>query len=150
MGRILPTALLVAVAARSGRDEETVVAALEEACQAQLLREAGDEAYAFVHDLIREAIETDLRSARRRLLHRRIAEALEQLPESAHERRAAELAWHFLQAGERVCALPYALQAGDQAEAVFAHAEAEQHYRTALELAGELGDRRREAQRWRS
>jgi len=146
MDRILPTALLTAVAARSGRDEETLVAALEEACQAHLLREAGDEAYAFAHDLIREAIETDLRSARRRLLHRRIAEALEQLPERARERRAAELTDHFEQAGERTRAIPYALQAGGQAEAVYAHAEAEKHYRTAAELARETGDRAREAE----
>jgi tetratricopeptide (TPR) repeat protein len=36
--------------------------------------------------------------------------------------------------------------AGDGAEAVFAHGEAEQHYRTALELAREQGDLGREAE----
>jgi tetratricopeptide (TPR) repeat protein len=36
--------------------------------------------------------------------------------------------------------------AGDQAVAVYAHAEAEQHYRSAIGLAAELGDRAHEAQ----
>ena len=63
-----------------------------------------------------------------------------------HERRAAELAYHFLAADEGERALPYALLAGDQAEAVYAHAEAEGHYRAALALARELGDQAREAE----
>jgi tetratricopeptide (TPR) repeat protein len=49
-------------------------------------------------------------------------------------------------AEERERALPYALLAGDQAAAVYAHAEAEQHYRSAIALAAELGDRAHEAE----
>ena len=83
---------------------------------------------------------------RRVRLHLLAAEALERLPEAAREKRAAELAWHFLQADEGRRALPYAMVAGDQAEAVFAHTEALRHYRTALELAHAVDDRRREAE----
>jgi tetratricopeptide (TPR) repeat protein len=104
----------------------------------------GAHAYSFAHDLIREAVLGDLSGARRADLHLQVAQALEGLAEPARERRTPELAWHFLQAHEAARAMPYALQAGDQAEAVYAHGEAERHYRTALELAGELGDQRRE------
>jgi tetratricopeptide (TPR) repeat protein len=71
------------------------------------------------------------------VLHRKIAEAVEQLP--GREKRAAELAWHYYQGDDPAKALPYALLAGDQAEAVCAHAEAEHHYRMAVSLARELG-----------
>jgi tetratricopeptide (TPR) repeat protein len=43
-------------------------------------------------------------------------------------------------------ALPHALAAGDRAEAVYAHAEAERHYATAAELARAAGDTGREAE----
>src|SRR5579871_5733451 len=49
----------------------------------------------------------------------------------------------------RICSptmTPNALRAGDQAEAVYAHSEAEHHYQTALELAREVGDPASEAQ----
>ncbi len=86
----------------------------------------------------------DLGSARVAATHRHIAEALEELPGAS--RQAAELAWHFAQGGAPDHALPYALQAGAQAEAVYAHAEAERQYRTVARLAHELDDRVREAE----
>jgi tetratricopeptide (TPR) repeat protein len=81
-------------------------------------------------------------------LHGTVAAALEQLPEAkrTHERRAVEPAHHFTRAEEPARALPYALQAGDQDEAAYAHAEAEQQCRTAVELAAGVGDQAREAE----
>jgi predicted ATPase len=70
-------ALLFAIAASSERPEAEVLAALEAACRAKLLVEEGADAYAFTHDLIREVVDADLSAARRALLHRRVAEALE-------------------------------------------------------------------------
>jgi hypothetical protein len=46
-----------------------------------------------------------------------------------------------VQADEREKALWYSLQAGDAARAIYAHADAEMHYRTAVELAEEVDDR---------
>jgi tetratricopeptide (TPR) repeat protein len=60
--------------------------------------------------------------------------------------RAAELAWHFLEGDDPERALRYALLAGDQAEAVFAHEEAERQYRAVLELTREVSDQAREAE----
>jgi tetratricopeptide (TPR) repeat protein len=71
--------------------------------------------------------------------------ALEALPERKRAGRTGELAWQFLQGDDAERALRYSLQAGDEAAAVFAHREAETHYRTALELARELGDEQQEA-----
>lgn len=44
---------------------------------AGLLEEAGEDSYGFVHDVIREVVEGDLGLARRRLLRRQVALALE-------------------------------------------------------------------------
>jgi predicted ATPase/DNA-binding XRE family transcriptional regulator/Tfp pilus assembly protein PilF len=123
--------------------EPEVLAALDEACRVRLLILEGERDYRFAHDVIREVIEADAGSGQRALLHRRVGEALERLPEHSH--RAAELAWHFLEADVVDRALHYSLLAGDAAEGVFAHAEAERHYRKAASLAHDVHDETREA-----
>src|SRR5262249_54054035 len=114
--------------------------ALDEAVTTGQLRETGIELYAFDHALIQQVLYAGLPPHRKRRLHQAAGEALERLPEQERARRAAELAAHFLKADARTRALPYLLLAGSQAEAVYAHAEAEQHYRRALDLAHDLGD----------
>jgi tetratricopeptide (TPR) repeat protein len=126
VGRTVPHRLLVTVA---GLDEESVLAALDAASRAGLLVENGRREHRFLHDVIREVIEADLGAARRGVLHHRVGTALEQLSGTA-----VELAWHFLEGHEPERALPYMVMAGDQAETVFAHEEAEQQYQAALDL----------------
>jgi tetratricopeptide (TPR) repeat protein len=141
-GRVVPQALLIAVAG----PVDTVIAGLDAACTAHLLEVQPGHMYRFTHDLIREAIEADLGPGQRTLVHRRIGRALEQLPAPEQGQNAAQLAWHFREGDEPERALPYTIQAGDQAEEAYAHREAEQLYRSALELARQLGDTSREAQ----
>jgi transcriptional regulator with XRE-family HTH domain/tetratricopeptide (TPR) repeat protein len=141
-GRIITASVVMAV---SAFPEEETLDALDALAHAGLLAEEDTETYRFTHDLIREVVEDDLGSQRRRSLHRRLAEALE-ADEGMRTRHAADLAFHFAEAGERRRALCYALLAGNQAEAVYAHAEAEGHYHLALTTAQELGDHVREAE----
>jgi tetratricopeptide (TPR) repeat protein len=140
-GRVVPGALLLVV---TPRPEEEALDALETLVHAGLLAEDSAGTYRFTHDLIRETVEAMVGSQRRRTLHRRLAEELERQDDQA--RHAPEIAAHFLAASEPRRALPYVLLAGDQAEAVYAHAEAEGHYRSALEMAQEVGDAAREAE----
>jgi tetratricopeptide (TPR) repeat protein len=126
--------------------EVQVAATLQTACRAQLLEESGSIAYRFTHDLIRETLLDSLGKARLALLHRTVADALERLPAPERQRQIAALADHLTQAGEAARALPYSLLAGDQAEAVYAHSEAERHYRAALKAAQDLGDPARDAE----
>jgi class 3 adenylate cyclase/tetratricopeptide (TPR) repeat protein len=128
----------------SGRDERALEEALEKAAEAGLLREAGRDNYGFNHALTQQTLYAEVSSRRRRRLHLAAGEALEQLLKRARETRPAEVAWHFLEGDDAERALPYAILAGDQAEAVFAHTEAEEHYRTALDLAEGLGDQAKE------
>jgi transcriptional regulator with XRE-family HTH domain/tetratricopeptide (TPR) repeat protein len=162
MGSVAPHTLLAAVtAARGVPAERDLTDALDAVDRAGLLIAAQDAgsyklardtrpvralAYRFAHDLVRETIFDAISPARRLGLHRAVAEAIERAPESERQRQAAELADHLTRAGEPGRALPYALLAGDQAEAVYAHSEAETHYRAALELAHASGAAAREAE----
>jgi tetratricopeptide (TPR) repeat protein/DNA-binding XRE family transcriptional regulator len=145
VGRVAPLNVL-RLALRGIGDE--LATSLEAACRARLLEEVRSPvpAYRFTHDLIRETVFASLSQARQALLHRAVADILEQLPLAEQARYLAALADHLMKAGEPGRALPYVLLAGDQAEAVYAHGEAERHFRMAASLAAELGDQTREAE----
>jgi transcriptional regulator with XRE-family HTH domain/tetratricopeptide (TPR) repeat protein len=138
--------LLLAASSSAAADlsESEMLAALDAVEHARLLLGGPKGEYIFAHDLILETIAADLGAARRAALHRAVGEALEAL--SGGEKRAEELAYHFMGADEPARALPYALRAGDQAEAMFAHVEAEGYYRMAVDLAHEVGDYSRKAE----
>jgi tetratricopeptide (TPR) repeat protein/transcriptional regulator with XRE-family HTH domain len=143
VGREVPRALLLA---QAGQPTAEMVTALEALDRSRLLVESAGARYQFPHDLVREVVLSELSAVRRARLHQQVATALSQVPARRREGHAAELAWHWLEAGDAARALPYTLQAGEQAEAVYAHQDAERHYQTARDLARELGDQRREAE----
>jgi predicted ATPase/DNA-binding XRE family transcriptional regulator len=135
-GQETPRALLLGLAAQLGWGRLDVLEAVERACQARLLEEAGEGVYRFPHELIGEVIEMELSGLRRVILHQQIAEILEQQPGASPVER---LAYHYLRGEQPEKAIHYLERAGDRAAAVYAHAEAEQAYRTFLELATQLG-----------
>ncbi len=130
VGRETPGTLLAAMPLRS----DQLLPALEAACEAGLLEER-DGGYRFVHDIIQEVVETDLGTARRMLLHQRVAEALETEGQAGG---AENLAYHFERAGLVERALPYLERAGDRARERLAHAAAADHYRSAVHHLEEM------------
>ncbi|HYT34480.1 MAG TPA: tetratricopeptide repeat protein, partial [Ktedonobacteraceae bacterium] len=136
VGRRVPHALLVAVAARSGLTEEAALDGLETCVRVRLLGEGGEDAYQFTHDLIREVMLSDLGTARRTLLHRRVAEVLETtVPAPA----ITVLAYHFARSDEQDKAILYLERAGDAARARYAHAEAASAYHEVIARLETLG-----------
>jgi tetratricopeptide (TPR) repeat protein len=81
-------------------------------------------------------VEADVGAARRALLHRRVAQALEDAPASAP---AELLAYHYARGGASEKAGKYLELAGDQAWAQRAHGAAQSHYREVLERLEALG-----------
>ncbi len=81
----------------------------------------------FVHDRIRRTILERMTEDERRRLHRRAAEHLRRNA----PQRAADFAYHFDAAGESLAALPFALEAAEQARRRHALDLAEQQYRIA-------------------
>ncbi len=134
LGSVAQPALLTMVTNQTDQD---VAAALAEACRVRLLEEQAD-AYRFAHDVIQEVVEGDLPTARRRLLHRRVAEALERHPGA---QPVAVLAYHCSRGGDQEKTARYLEQAGDQAVERVAHAAAVSQYREAVEQLDTLGHR---------
>jgi DNA-binding SARP family transcriptional activator len=130
------------VRAASGRSDEEAVAALEELVGRGLVREVGEVSGAaltfdFSHDRLRELVYEETSLARRRLLHRRVAEALRGRARSgravAHA-RAAVLALHYQLAGQEAEAAEQFKLAAEHARTLYANAEALAHFRSALAL----------------
>ncbi len=112
----------------SGRGEEETVAGLEELTHRGLIVERAD-GYDFAHDRLLDLVSERTSLARKRLLHRRVAEAL-----VAGRGDAALIARHQLSAGlEAEAAVSYRA-AADRAMALFAYSEALEGFRTALAL----------------
>ena len=142
---------LVGLAAAAGRDvtlelltegseldDEAVVVAVDELWRRRLLRDHATTSYDFAHDLLREAAYERLTPPRRRLLHRRIAAALERLHAAAPEAVAAQLAHQHARGGQVEQAIHHHRRAAEAATGVFAHDEAVAHGESALALLGEL------------
>jgi predicted ATPase/class 3 adenylate cyclase len=84
----------------------------------------GDGALSFRHGLLRDAAYHGLPFRRRRTLHRRVGEVLEQRADGDGASGAADLTHHFFEAGQWSKALRYGLVAGSEARAVYANVDA--------------------------
>jgi DNA-binding CsgD family transcriptional regulator/tetratricopeptide (TPR) repeat protein len=128
--------------AASGRLESDVLSQLDAALGADLLEEravGNVERYGFAHALIQQTLYDELPNHRRRRLHRRVGEALETLG-AGRVPEAAQLARHFVAARDDERATRYSIEAGEQAAARYAHAEAVSHYQVAADRLSVLGD----------
>lgn len=149
LGRSFDLALLVRT---SGRSEDEVVAGLEELVARRLVEEragrrGGEVRYDFTHTKLREVAYDTASLARRRLLHRRAAEAI--AARSGDDPAAASrIARHFALAGREAEAAEHLVAAGEHARSLYAHREAVEHFEAALALGhpdlarlhGHLGD----------
>lgn len=127
----------------SGRSEEEAVAGLEELMAKGLVEEVrgatgeGALSYDFSHEKLREIVYEETSLARRRLLHRRVAEVM--VSRHARGRResgllAGQIAQQYRFAGNEQLAAKYFKLAGEHARALYAHAQALEHFRMALAL----------------
>lgn len=113
-------------------DEPELLRLMKELIAAQLVVEESEEQFAFRHALTREAIYRQLLLRERKVLHRTIAETIEQLFAPAPEAHLAELAYHFYEAGEWEKALSYAQCAGERAQSLYAPRVAIEQFTRAL------------------
>ena len=134
--------------AASGRSELETVSGMEKLLNEGLIRERGERAerledlptgevfYDFAYEPLRGLVYEEASLTRRRLLHRRVAEAL---VEQSHGRRdpdalAGVIAGHFHMAGLDEMAANYYELAGARAQRLYANAEAAKYFKSALGL----------------
>jgi DNA-binding SARP family transcriptional activator/class 3 adenylate cyclase/alpha-beta hydrolase superfamily lysophospholipase len=147
------TAALVAAAVE--RPEEEVESQLDAlAVDGSLIESRPNEtwpdetittAYAFAHELVVETLYGEIAAARRARLHDRIGTRLAEGRGDSGE-RAAQLAWHFTQAGDAERAVRHLLTAAGRAFEKTAAKEAQRHVGAALELVPRIRDDRTRAE----
>ena len=122
----------------SGRSEDETITALEELVRRGLVRELprlSAITFDFAHAKLRDAAYEATSLARRRLLHRRIAELLRADPDGRDDPgRLVQLAIHERDAGRDTEAAEAFLEAGLRARDLYANREAASHLETALAL----------------
>ncbi len=123
-------------------DEDLLLSALDEAVSARLVSEVSAPVprYRFGHALVRATLYDELTAARRGVLHRKVAEAIEVVHAGALDDYLPALAHHWAQAAapaaEAAKAIEYATRAGDRALAQLAYDESVVYFRSALEILG--------------
>jgi len=145
LGRIFEHRALTTVCAAAPLPEriEDVEPHLGVLTYEELVRERMDDPeleYIFKHALTQEAAYELLLIRRRKELHRRAGEALEQLHPQQRGELASVLAYHFRRGEEWQRAADYAMRAGAQAVKVYAMSEALAHYDNAYEALTKIPD----------
>jgi DNA-binding SARP family transcriptional activator len=120
-------------------DEESLVRGLDELWQRRIVREQGASAYDFTHDKLRAVAYARLGAARRRILHRHIAEALQVVHAANPDAVYAQLALHFERAHEWDRAIEMYRRAAEVATRLYANADALENFQRALELLDRVG-----------
>jgi class 3 adenylate cyclase len=141
IGRQLDLGLLADVIERA---EDELPELLKQAVALSVLSEPASApgTFSFAHFLISRTLYVDLGATGRALLHRRVAEALEELLGDDPGVRVGELARHWAKAApfDRGKAVTYATLAGERALAELAPHEAVRLFTQALDLLGGGGD----------
>ena len=135
IGRAFAPGLLALV---GQEDEDTVLHALDELWQKRIAREHSANVFDFTHDKLREVAYAETSLPQRRLLHRRIAHALETLHMEDLDPISARVAAHYEQAGLFEQAIPHYQHAGSIAAGVYANEDAIHLYTRGLELLKQL------------
>ncbi len=130
VGREFDTGVLVSASSRS---EDDVIAALDELRDRRIVRELTGAAYDFSHDKLRDAAYLRAGEARRRVLHRRVAQATESHAKDL-DSVAAELGAHYEQAGWADRASGFYARAAENAHRVYANERAIVLFEQALTL----------------
>jgi predicted ATPase len=127
--------------AASGRSDEEIVTALETLIEQGLVAEvkgSGERGltYDFSHEKLRTLVYEEASLARRRLLHRRVAEALISRARGRLDLGglAGQIAHHYRLTGQDSDAAEYFKLAGEHARRLYANAESLAHFRAALAL----------------
>ncbi len=127
--------------AASGRSDEEIVTALEALIEQGLVAEVqgnGERGltYDFSHEKLRTLVYEETSLARRRLLHRRVAEALVSRARGRLDlgALAGQIAHHYRLTGQDNEAAEYFKLAGEHARSLYANAEALAHFQAALAL----------------
>jgi DNA-binding SARP family transcriptional activator len=126
------------LAAAGDVEEDGLVRALDELWRRQIVEELAHDRWDFTHDRLREGAYAQIGPARRRLLHRRVAQALELVSASNLDPVSGEIAAHLDRAGQPARAAHFFRRAADVAMGISAAEEAIRSLEAARRALGRL------------
>jgi len=130
IGQIFPFQTL---ARTTGKPEETLADLLESIEKQGIIYMISEETVlGFNHAKLQEVIYAEIPKYKKNIMHKKTAQALEELNQENLAGVAIELTYHYQQAGIPEKTVEYALLAGEVAEKKYTPTEAVQHYTTAL------------------
>ncbi|MBN2146897.1 MAG: tetratricopeptide repeat protein [Anaerolineales bacterium] len=117
----------------SRQDEQGVMEGLEELWQRHLVRVQNGSIFDFTHNGIRVVAYDDTSPVRRRDVHLRVAQALEELHHDDLDALSIQIAGHYEQAGQPLPACAFYRRGASIAEGIYANTAAAQIYQHLLE-----------------
>ena len=124
----------------TGVEEDKLLELMERMLKTGLVKEKtirGEDVYSFADIIVRDVVHEEVSRLRHRKLHGAVGFALEKVYTKKIDEHLGELAYHFLEGGDKDKALDYFLKAGEKAAKVFANGEAASYFQSALRLLEE-------------
>jgi len=121
-------------------EEDKLLEIMEKMLETGLIKERvmrGEDVFSFADIIVRNVVYEEVSRLRRKRLHNLVGNALEKAYAEKIDEHFGELAYHFLEGGDKEKALEYFLKAGEAAKKVYAHDEAYSYLQHALELLEE-------------
>ncbi len=121
-------------------EEDKLLELMEKLLKTGLVKERvvrGEDVYCFADVIVRDVVHEEVSHLRHRKLHCNVGNAIEKVYAKKIDEHLGELAYHFLEGGDKEKALDYFLKAGEKAQTVYAHNEAFSYLQHALELLEE-------------
>ena len=125
----------------TGLEENKLVELLERMLKTGQIRARvvrGEDACSFADAIVRDVVHEEVSPLMHRRLHNVVGNALEKIYAKKTDEHLAELAYQFLEGGDRAKALDYFLRAAEKAVKVYAHGEASTYFQSALSLLEEM------------
>jgi eukaryotic-like serine/threonine-protein kinase len=138
-----------AMCAVTGIEENKLLELMDELFQTGLIKERvirGEGICSFADILVRDVVYEEVSPLKRKKIHGVVGCALEKVYAKKVDEHFGELAFQFLEGGDKDKALDYFLKAGDKATKIYANSEAASYFQSALKLLEEkVGETREKA-----
>jgi len=124
----------------TGIEEDKLLELMERILKTGLVDERvirGEGVYSFADVIVRDVVHEEVSLLRHMKLHGVVGAALEKAYAKKIDEHLGELAYHFLEGGDKEKALDYFLKAGEKARNIYAYDEAFSYLHHALELLEE-------------
>ncbi|MFC1486382.1 AAA family ATPase [Thermoproteota archaeon] len=116
------------------KNQLEILETLNEILKSKSLLRVEEDFYVFDHAKFREVLYQEISSPLKRGYHEAIAEQIENANKNSEEIPFSDLAYHYIQAGNKEKSVKYSLAAGQEALARFSNMEAIKHFNCVLRL----------------